>query len=223
MLETNQSANLRREADMSTLANRIVILPKGTKFESFVKNGEWYLVSGWLHETVVKDTAPQTYPYIYPEIPYRSQWSVDADDRPSDCGQACTAMLCQALGVYVAINSLPFQSDQAGYTTAAHLVQNAASVGVKLRAVNYTRLEDIPLPSILLVNYGAFPNEEIQDTGFNGLHWLVVKELLPDGRARVNDPDYYNHRIKEGENKVYSKFVVDNAFRVSGKYQCVHV
>jgi len=192
-------------------------------FDNGVQNGDWWLVSGFIHKDYIRDTTPTVYPVTYPEIPYRSQWETSADNRTSDCGQACTAMLCQSLGVYVAINDLPYQSDQAGYTTAAHLVKNAASVGVTLVAHNYTTLADIPLPAILLVNYGAFSNAEVQDVGFNGLHWLVLREILPDGRARVNDSNYWGHRIAEGENKIYSKTVVDSAFRVSGKYQCVHV
>ncbi len=138
-------------------------------------------------------------------IPYRSQWDVDANNRASDCGMACVAMVAESKGVKVPINSILPASPQ-GWSTGRELA--SALRGLGLPAVESS--SDKP-GSIVLVKYGELPDR--MDT-FSGLHWMVILEKTASG-VIVHDPDWWGSRRNEGENKWYPLAAWNTAFQGS--------
>ncbi len=138
-------------------------------------------------------------------IPYRSQWDVDANNRASDCGMACVAMLAESKGIKVPINSILPASPQ-GWSTAAELAGALRKLGLAATE----RASDSP-GSIILVKYGALPGR--MDT-FAGFHWMVLLEKTPTG-VIVHDPDWWGSRRSEGANKWYPTQAYATAFQGS--------
>ena len=225
------SATVMKDANIRTTAEHVALrsspefkdnnilqyLPRYSTFQKAELHGEWWTVSGgngFLHTSgveivrefnIVQNEAM--------EIPYRSQWDVDANNRNDDCGQTCVAMLAAARGVNVRVNDLPFQSVPAGDTTANDLVMNFGSSLVKLPAhvITVPMNSDAPPAAICLIWYGGLERGSVQDTGYVGWHWVVMIE----GQANhvvVHDPDFWGDRRDEGACKQYSRQEWDMAF-----------
>lgn len=146
-------------------------------------------------------------------IPYRSQWDEDGNDRQSDCGPTCNAMLAQWLGIYVPIDSLTaHESTESGMTTATHLVQNFADLGIEARTVMLDENAPTPRGAICLVEYAGFDRDHVQDVNYTGWHWLILLKEMPN-YVIVHDPDWWPSRRDEGAHHVFTRAEWDAAFK----------
>lgn len=189
--------------------NIVTLLPSGTIFTSAERQGDWWKVpNGFIHASMAQEIKVQasqiTTNLADPRsVPYRSQWDADASNRTGDCGQTCVAMLAEWQGVHVNINDLRFQQTESGLTTAADLINNFKDINLAAQLVRQPVGQLPPLPAICLIWYGGLERDNVQDKNYKGLHWLV---LLDQNAAGVitHDPDYWDRRRSEGEQKQYS-------------------
>src|SRR5689334_9767500 len=106
--------------------------------------------------------------------PYRSQWDLDASHKRNDCGPACVAMVLDAFGTHVDINTISAEimPGQDIGTDAGDLVSALQKRGVTASTWHITNRP--PLPFIALVEYSGFDRASVQDVNFTGWHWLIV-------------------------------------------------
>lgn len=125
-------------------------------------------------------------------IPYRSQWDADANQRRNDCGPACVAMVLQAFGQYVDINTLSLIDVGDDGTTAAELIALLARRGIEAKQTGTPTA-----PAICLVKYSGFKRAGVQDVNFTGWHWLILLGG-DEGGVITHDPDWWGVRRSEG-------------------------
>jgi hypothetical protein len=182
-------------------------LAAGTEFDGARIIGDWWQVpGGFVHASMVEqvETTPDTHTGVpTDQVPYRSQWDIDANNRSSDCGQTCVAMLAEWRGVKVNVNDLRFQSSASGLSNANDLITNFKSIGLSARKVVSPLGETPPLPAICLMWYGGLRRENVQDKKYKGWHWLVLLEVT-DTQVITHDPDFWQPRRAEGAFKPYS-------------------
>jgi hypothetical protein len=179
--------------------------------------GDFYCVELFVHKDIVKTEVVAPPPPHEMNVPYRSQWDTDANNRSSDCGQTCVAMLAEWRGVRVAVNDLRVQSATNGLSTGEDLVANFKKIGMSaivqyIVAGDVVNLEPEKLPCICLVRYGEFKRSNVQDDAFMGWHWLVLLQQNTDGSVLTHDPNFWGTRRSEGDRKVYTKDEWDRAF-----------
>jgi hypothetical protein len=189
-------------------------------------SGDWFYIpvlTGYAHKSVVRQVSNPTIPRP-PALPtYLSQWYPEANSRQNDCGPACLAMHLRARGDTVTINQLR-TVNATGLTDAPELQQIMQAhnvVTVIQRADPTVPLASVPRYSLLLINYGDLPRDQVQDTHFHdirGWHWLIfwgIDETDPT-KAIVLDPNYWGARINEGNMKRYPVAALRTAFRPYG-------
>ncbi|MBL8156157.1 MAG: hypothetical protein JNM70_18400 [Anaerolineae bacterium] len=185
--------------------NIIRLLSRGTQFENAELVGDWWRVSqGYIHASMIEvlQDIPDV-PVVHDEVPYRSQWDVDANNRTADCGQTCVAMLAEWRGRCVEVNDLHFQSHPNGLSTAQNLIDNFRGVNLTAETVSLPVCNAPPMPAICLVWYGGFLRENVQDKHYTGWHWLVLLERHDD-YVVTHDPDYWGSWRYKGKRKQYS-------------------
>ncbi len=200
------NVRLRRTAEFAG-GNVIKLLPAGAEVEGAKLSGDWWQVpGGFVHASMIEtvETTPDNHIGIPSEqVPYRSQWDNDANNRTSDCGQTCVAMLAEWRGVKVNVNDLRFQSSASGLSTADDLIANLKSVGLSARKVVSPIGETPSLPAICQMWYGGLLRENVQDKKYKGWHWVVLLEVK-DTQVITHDPDFWPPRRGEGAFKAYS-------------------
>lgn len=143
----------------------------------------------WIHKTMILPEA---------EIPYISQWSMTANITTADCGEACTLMLAQGNGLAkdkTVDDCVRLLNNSEGWTSADDLVNLGGLLGLPLSKSNIIKDQ-----SICLINYGKVPTSMKQDTGFTGLHWVLVTRLAGD-RVIYHDPDFWGNDTWKGANR----------------------
>lgn len=141
------------------------------------------------------------------DIPYRSQWDPDANQRRNDCGPACVAMVLDAFGKHVEINQLSQIDISDDGTTATELISLLARNGV----IHPRRVAAFTPPAICLVRYSGFARASVQDKRYTGWHWVVLLDIDPQ-KVIVHDPDWWGSRRDEGASHVFSRAEWDAAF-----------
>lgn len=176
------------------------------------KDSGWYQVKAYVHSSVVNSVfeAPVENP-DESSIPYFSQWDADANKRTADCGQTCVKMVAARYGVFPRTNDLPYQSAANGLSTAKDLVMNFQMLGFsqasEVRIDKSEAMMSLKTGDIVLVSYGGFSRDEVQDVKFTGLHWVVFirfDDTLEGMRVIVHDPNFFGTRRSEGAYKSYS-------------------
>lgn len=214
-IQPSGQVNIRLTPDASSNTNILGLTNKGKTIAYARKVGEFWQFDVYLHDDYVTVLSP---PPIPPDpenvdtIPYRSQWDDDGNDRQSDCGAACVAMLLQWVGIQVTIDSLPYQTNESGLTTAENLVQNFALNGVIAESIMLPVGAPIPPGAICLHDYGAFNRASVQDTGYYGWHWAVY---LGEDEAQVtlHDPDRWGSQRETGDHARFALSDWLEAFR----------
>jgi hypothetical protein len=185
--------------------NIVRLLARGTIFKDATLTGSWWQVSeGYIHASMIEPVDLTIVPIPSADVPYRSQWDGDANNRRADCGQTCVAMLATWKGVQVRINDLVYQSQSNGISGAGDLVRNFEDV-CRLAAMEVSSpvVTFPPLPAICLVWYGGFLRSSVQDKAYKGWHWLVLLDVH-DRLVVTHDPDFWGNRRNEGNCKQYS-------------------
>lgn len=202
-ITVKQSSNVRRTPDKSTYANIAFVTETPLTAEA-EPIGDWYKFTLELYAHKDVAAVMPVPPNVVTDIPYRSQWDLDANKRSSDCGQTCVAMLADSRGIDVSINDLRFQSTTRGETTAEDLIKNFASIGLKADKVMLIKPYMPPaVGSICLVKYSGFNRASVQDKGFLGWHWVVYLAETAD-YVVVHDPNFSGTRRNEGALKLYT-------------------
>lgn len=215
-MKAKTTANVRLRDDPSTSAGIVLTLPSGIVFDHALRVGEWVQVTAYIHGDYIQDMTPRIrlVPATYPIIKNRSQNSTGAWRRGNDCGEAAVAAMAEALGRYVEVDDLIYESDRSGTTSAVDLVNNGNSIGVKLLGRNYNFREQIPLPAIVLMN------SRLLGRGYN-YHWVIVKQWLPNGGVLIDDPDKGANLILPAA--AFPKGDLNIVFAFAGHFQCVIV
>lgn len=209
----NNIVNLRVSPDLSRASNILTTLRYGTMVDA-TRNGDWWQLTSYLHTSIV-ETLPEPLPLPEGAIPYISQWDTEANQRGSDCGQTCTAMLARWRGIMVEVDDLPYQSDPKGLTTGADLVRNFNHISIAARWRYLAANEPAQVGAICLVKYSGFDRASVQDDGYLAWHWQIMLREDTD-TVTVHDPDFWGSRRDEGAFKVYSRREWDRAFIPSG-------
>ena len=132
------------------------------------------------------------------DVPYRSQWDVDAKDHDADCGPTCLAMILGAVGVEATPDGLyRFIGTRSrhAYTTFNELIQAGQQMGLTLvwqrfanRSDALSQLRsnlDAGRPFIALVKYAKW--RQRLGNPFSGGHFVVVVGY-DDNNVYMHDP-----------------------------------
>lgn len=196
-IKTKVKSNMRSLP--STTSTILGLADSGRIMEAEQVEGGWYKCTFYLSSSVVQLLGEN------PDhlIPYYSQWDLDANKRPNDCGQCCVKMVSASHGIDVQTNKLPYQSNQTGISNGNDLVRNFDFVGLNARSLNLGVDEKPKTGDICLVNYGGFNRGSVQDKKMTSLHWLVYLGENED-TVTVHDPDWSGALREKGASKVYS-------------------
>jgi hypothetical protein len=210
---TGISVNLRQSPTFDK-DNVVTLLNGGTSFDNAERVGDWWRLSLFLHNSVVREVIPPS----IPNVPYRSQvGSLGSDaERPNDCGPACVAMLLSHRGMTSSIKAMADKYDPThDGTTPDELVGMAHDHGVDL-SVNLLSSTDQypPAPFIALVKY-RFDRERVWAKNFWGWHWIVYLGLK-DGEIVCHDPLFPLFPRANGEYVRYSLSDWQNSFVAYG-------
>ena len=134
-------------------------------------------------------------------IPYLSQWDLQANLRITDCGPTCVAMwLLYRLGKSPTVNALSLETPSlrnndkgtSPEDIADLLTQNGLTADVRI-GITLATIEseiDAKRPVILLIQYGPISEREDKNDVL-GNHWILAVDYDADF-IYVNDPDMSN-------------------------------
>lgn len=129
------------------------------------------------------------------DVPFMSQWDLDAHLSPGDCGTVCVAMVCQFKGLDVTSDQLVTRAQlpvKAVTYSFGQLIRAASAAPLKLVYKSGATWEairselDAGRPTITLLRYGSLNSN--QDS-FRGPHFVVVVGY-DDSSVIIHDPDF---------------------------------
>ena len=160
------------------------------------------------------------------DVPYYSQWGLNANQRNGDCGPAALAGILEyAIGGSYTVDGVaaacgqPKSGPGSKYTTSRQLVTGAGHYGLQMNRVQigmYSLVDYLAMerPLIALIDYGILRNEtdplpewviKNQDRG-NFYHWVavvgVIQESYSGSQVVINDSDFWHPRTDDGDHRV---------------------
>jgi uncharacterized protein YvpB len=150
------------------------------------------------------------------EVPYKSQWDLDASESDNDCGCASVAMCLSYFGKEVSTNEVYINTGEESDdgTNFTQLDNSAKELGFTLVGNSFKALSDLKnlidlgIPAIVVLHYGFLSGR--QDT-YTGGHIMVVSGY-DDKYIYTEDPDFYKSRRDEGHQKAYPINEFDKAW-----------
>ena len=144
-------------------------------------------------------------------VPYKCQNDPDANQKRTDCGPCCVAMILGGIGQQVTTNAVTTAANMQGDSglTQSQVVSAAAAFGLNMAWSQGFTLDDLKKfidngqPPIALVKYANLPDRV--DKGSTGGHYVVVVGY--DDAAQnilINDPDMFPWAHAAGFQKAYS-------------------
>ena len=138
------------------------------------------------------------------EVPYISQWDVEANFARNDCGPTCVAMILRYYGIKKGVNDvyklIGVSGDQLIGLRELQTVSKQLGVGLDLEVGknidNIKTIIEKGIPLICLIHYDYIPK---QDRWVGG-HFVVVCGYDGDNII-VHDPDHWSSRRDEGKFK----------------------
>lgn len=209
------SINIRLSPDTASQANILGQTDGQIVVNKAVQAGDFWRFQAFIHRDYVTAIAPPKPPPNADDpdtIPYRSQWDDDGNDEQADCGAACVAAEIEWQGLWVAIDSLPYQTTMSGMTTAQNLVDNFQKYGYEAEAVFLLPGVATPKGAICLHEYGQLSRSQVQDTGYYGWHWSIYLGETAD-EVIVHDPDRWGSQRETGDHAHFDRDDWNRAFR----------